>query len=167
MEFVRDYLQLRFDGPTLSVYQMPIVQVGEAAYQQGQPGYLEAIVGVIGERLTRAEWRRGSNLTVLFGTDRRLVFPAVEHGGPAVSTFPTGSGTSTRAGPPSTARPPPGHGRPRHPVTPRPYPGPAQALSGETGVAGGSLGEQLVGLDSRPCAFDVVGSDGGPTRSPA
>ena len=90
MKYARDYLQLRFDGPTLSVYQMPIVQVGEAAYQQGQPGYLEAIVGVIGERLTRAEWRRGSNLTVLFGTDRRLVFPAVERGETAVLDLPDG-----------------------------------------------------------------------------
>ena len=39
VEFVQDYAQLRFDGPTLTAVTQPIVEVGSEAFRWSEPGF--------------------------------------------------------------------------------------------------------------------------------
>jgi hypothetical protein len=47
VEFVRDYVQLRFDGPTLTAYTMPTVR-SSAEFIDGQIGYESVLRKLIG-----------------------------------------------------------------------------------------------------------------------
>ena len=53
VEFVADYVQLRFDGPNLTAYTRPTVSWGDESYIWGQPGYRDAICRQIGCRVER------------------------------------------------------------------------------------------------------------------
>lgn len=55
VEFVEDYVQLRFDGPCLTAYTAPIVTWGSESLSLGQPGYRDALCRQIGCRVERAE----------------------------------------------------------------------------------------------------------------
>jgi hypothetical protein len=55
VEFVRDYVQLRFDGPVLSAYTMPKLDVHERKYSTGEDGYCDALVGMIGTVVTEVD----------------------------------------------------------------------------------------------------------------
>lgn len=70
--FVRDYLQLSFDGPWLTLYHWPAVYVStnsampEGSYVFGEPGYRDALCLQIGESVTRARIETGDALEVEF-----------------------------------------------------------------------------------------------------
>lgn len=48
VEFVRDYLQLRFDGPVLSLYTFPTIVIGRML-QRSDLGYCDALVALISQ----------------------------------------------------------------------------------------------------------------------
>jgi hypothetical protein len=77
-EFVRGYVQLRFDGPCLSAYTMPTIRTesGEA-FDASMPGYADALVGLVGKCVEAAiqdeaslqiRFAGGASVTVSLGT---------------------------------------------------------------------------------------------------
>ena len=54
VEFVHDYIQLRFDGPCLTVNAPFEVVVGGQAYKKGELGYRDALCERIGRSVRRA-----------------------------------------------------------------------------------------------------------------
>jgi hypothetical protein len=56
IEFVRDYVQIRFDGPCLSVYTMPIIRTSrDEVLDSSKPGYADALITAIGRTVGKAE----------------------------------------------------------------------------------------------------------------
>jgi hypothetical protein len=53
--FVRDYVQLGFDGPGVYAYTMPTVTSGSESLSLGQPGYRDRLCRQIGCRVRRTE----------------------------------------------------------------------------------------------------------------
>ena len=67
VEFVQDYLQLHFDGPTLTLYVWPDVADADGiSVAFGEPGYRDALCSVIGETVTVPELNEGRSLTIEF-----------------------------------------------------------------------------------------------------
>lgn len=73
VEFVQDYVQLRFDGPTLTVFTMPVVAADGRVFRVGDPGYRDALCERIAVLVTAAdvgaeaitiEFAGGARLTV-------------------------------------------------------------------------------------------------------
>jgi len=53
--FVRDYVQLGFDGHGLNAYTIPTVTSGSESLSLGQPGYRDSLCRQIGCRVERTE----------------------------------------------------------------------------------------------------------------
>jgi hypothetical protein len=53
--FVRDYIQLAFDGPGMNAYIAPTVTSGFESLGLGQPGYRDSLCGQIGCKVERTE----------------------------------------------------------------------------------------------------------------
>ncbi len=64
VEFVQDYLQLRFEGPLLTFYEWPSVLLEEFSVSFGEPGYRDALCALIGEEVDQATLDDGSSLTL-------------------------------------------------------------------------------------------------------
>lgn len=65
VEFVRDYVQLRFDGPCLSAIIKLVVRRGEVSIVPGTVGYADALVGLIGDEVQSALALAGDVLRVV------------------------------------------------------------------------------------------------------
>src|SRR5512138_1437595 len=56
VEFVRGYVQIRFDGPCLSLYTMPTVRTSDGqVLDVTKSGYADALVTAIGKIVAKAE----------------------------------------------------------------------------------------------------------------
>lgn len=66
VEFVQDYVQLRFDGPVLTAVTWPIVEVGGREHRWGEAGYRDELCSRIGEQVVRAEIHLGDSLQLEF-----------------------------------------------------------------------------------------------------
>ena len=64
VEFVHDYLQLRFDGPLLTFYEWPSVLLEEFSISHGEPEYRNALCAQIGEEVETATLDEGDSVTV-------------------------------------------------------------------------------------------------------
>lgn len=64
VEFVQDYLQLRFDGPLLTFYAWPHVLLSEFSVAFGEPEYRNALCAQINEKVEEAALEEGDSLTV-------------------------------------------------------------------------------------------------------
>jgi len=64
--FVRDYVQLLFDGPYLNAYVVPIVKTTQKTFTPGAPGYRDALCEQIGERVSDVCVKRGDKLVIGF-----------------------------------------------------------------------------------------------------
>ncbi len=53
--FVRDYVQLSFDGPPLNLYVMPWVYLNGSPLRPRDPGYNDAIVSRVGHTLAAVD----------------------------------------------------------------------------------------------------------------
>jgi hypothetical protein len=53
--FVRDYVQLAFDGPGMNAFTLPTVTSGSESLSLGQPGYRDSLCRQIGCRVERTE----------------------------------------------------------------------------------------------------------------
>lgn len=53
VEFVQDYLQLHFDGNTLTFYSWPIVTLNEKQYMVGDLDYRNKLCSIIGKKVTK------------------------------------------------------------------------------------------------------------------
>lgn len=66
VEFVEDYLQLRFGAPLLRLYDWPHVLLPDFSVAFGEPEYRNALCAQIGEAVTTAMLEEDDALTVEF-----------------------------------------------------------------------------------------------------
>lgn len=72
VEFVQDYLQLRFDTPVLTLYAWPHILLSEFSIAYGEPEYRNALCSLIGEKVEEAALEEGDSLTLKFENDTVL-----------------------------------------------------------------------------------------------
>src|ERR1700721_1735391 len=66
VEFVEDFLRLRFDGPLLTLYAWPHVLLADFSVAYGEPEYRNALCAQIGEKVVQASLEKGDALTIEF-----------------------------------------------------------------------------------------------------
>ena len=66
VEFVADYVRLRFDGPLLTLYAWPHVLLSDFSIAFGEPEYRNALCAQIGEMVSTAKLEELDSLTVEF-----------------------------------------------------------------------------------------------------
>ena len=66
VEFVEDFLQLRFDAPLLTLYTWPHVLLTDFSVAYGEPEYRNALCAQIGEKVVQASLEEGDALTIEF-----------------------------------------------------------------------------------------------------
>jgi len=94
VEFVQDFLQLRFDGPVLTLYAWPHILLSEYSIAFGEPEYRNALCALIGEKVEDATLEEGDSLTVKFENDTVVALSLREEDldSPEAGAFsPTGS----------------------------------------------------------------------------
>jgi hypothetical protein len=81
VQFVLDYLQLHFDGPTsdtpvLNCDVMPAVTVSDGTVMDGRPGYTDALRSLIAGTVVRTEEAAGIGLRIELDTGALTLHPA-------------------------------------------------------------------------------------------
>ena len=66
VEFVEDFLQLRFDAPLFTLYDWPHVLLADFSVAYGEPEYRNALCAQIGEKVVRTSLEEGDALTIEF-----------------------------------------------------------------------------------------------------
>ena len=66
VEFVADYLRLRFEGPMFTLYAWPHVLLADFSVAFGEPEYRNALCAQIGETVATAKLEELDSLTVEF-----------------------------------------------------------------------------------------------------
>jgi hypothetical protein len=89
VEFVGDYLRLRFDGPMLTLYAWPHILLADFSIAFGEPEYRNALCAQIGERVAKAALEELEALTVEFesGTVIALSLREEELDGPEAGSY--------------------------------------------------------------------------------
>ena len=67
VEFVQDFLQLRFNTPLLTLYDWPHVLLPDFSVAYGEPEYRNALCAQIGETVSTAMLEEDDALTIEFG----------------------------------------------------------------------------------------------------
>lgn len=70
--FIRDYLQLLFDGPIMSVLSWPIVRVNDDAVMVNNQGYRDALCNQIGKLVTHAIEEPNKKITLQFSDNSKI-----------------------------------------------------------------------------------------------
>ena len=89
VEFVADYLRLRFDGPLLTLYAWPHVLLADFSIAFGEPEYRNALCAQIGEMVAKAAVEEFESLTVEFesGTVIALSLREEDLDGPEAGSY--------------------------------------------------------------------------------
>jgi hypothetical protein len=89
VEFVGDYLRLRFDGPMLTLYSWPHILLADFSIAYGEPEYRNAVCAQIGEMVAKAALEELEALTVEFesGTVIALSLREEELDGPEAGSY--------------------------------------------------------------------------------
>lgn len=66
VEFVQDYVQLRFDGPTLTAVTQPIVELQGETLRWGEPGFRDALCARIMRNVVSAHVIPGDSVRIAF-----------------------------------------------------------------------------------------------------
>ncbi len=66
VEFVQDYVQLRFDGPVLTAITQPVIQIGERMLRWGDPGFRDELCKRIARRVVSARIPSGNKVQISF-----------------------------------------------------------------------------------------------------
>jgi hypothetical protein len=99
VEFVEDFLQLRFDDPLFRLYAWPHVLLTDFSVAYGEPEYRNALCAQIGEKVVQASLEEGDALTIEFenGTVFGLSLREEDLDGPEAGAFsPTGSASDAQ-----------------------------------------------------------------------
>jgi hypothetical protein len=64
VEFVQDFLQLRFEGPLFTFYAWPHVLLSDFSVAFGEPEYRNALCAQIGQSVADASLEEGDRLTI-------------------------------------------------------------------------------------------------------
>ena len=89
VEFVGDYLRLRFDGPMLTLYGWPHVLLADFSIAYGEHEYRTALCAQMGEMVAKAALDEMESLTVEFesGTVIALSLREEELDGPEAGSY--------------------------------------------------------------------------------
>lgn len=89
VEFIGDYLRLRFDGPSLTLYAWPHVLLEDFSIAFGQPEYRNALCAQIGETVGTARLEELDSLTLEFesGTVVALSLREEDLDGPEAGSY--------------------------------------------------------------------------------
>lgn len=89
VEFISDYLRMRFDGPVLTLYVWPHVLLADFSIAFGEPEYRNALCAQIGETVARAKLEEMDSLTVEFesGTVIALSLREEDLDGPEAGSY--------------------------------------------------------------------------------
>ena len=64
VEFVQDFVQLRFEGPRFTLYAWPHVLLSDFSVAYGEPEYRNALCAQIGQTVAEASLEEGERLTI-------------------------------------------------------------------------------------------------------
>ena len=95
VEFVEEFLQLRFGEALLALYVWPDAADADGiSVGYGQPNYRDALCSAIGENVADAEWNEGRSLTIEFenGTVFALSLRAEDLDTPEAGSFTAADG---------------------------------------------------------------------------
>ncbi|HEY4358297.1 MAG TPA: hypothetical protein VGN16_21305 [Acidobacteriaceae bacterium] len=89
VEFISDYVRLRFDGPLLTFYAWPHVLLSDFSIAFGEPEYRNALCAQIGETVGKASLEEFEALTVEFesGTVIALSLREEDLDGPEAGSY--------------------------------------------------------------------------------
>ena len=89
VEFVADFLRLRFDGPMLTLYAWPHILLSDFSIAFGEPEYRNALCAQIGEMVAKASLEEMEALTVEFesGTVIALSLREEDLDGPEAGSY--------------------------------------------------------------------------------
>jgi hypothetical protein len=89
VEFVRDYVQLRFDGPTLTAFVLPTLKSPDRTIRFGDQGYRDELCARISHHVSAAYLREGDAVIVEFddGTEIRISLKPEDRVGPEAGHF--------------------------------------------------------------------------------
>jgi hypothetical protein len=73
VEFVRDYVQLRFDGPELTAYSWPTLYDAGRAVTRDAAGYCAALVALINQVVSAVTLKEGKELIIEWKNDALLL----------------------------------------------------------------------------------------------
>ncbi len=84
VEFVQDYVQLRFEGPLVVFYEWPEVFREEGSYAFGEPEYRDVLCALIGESVATAVVEESEALEIAFenGASLRVSLRVEDISGP-------------------------------------------------------------------------------------
>lgn len=75
LEFVRDYLQFRFDGPMITAYTLPRVKFEEETYEPGVLGYYDTLCSCISSTIRSASIIEDKEISLEFDSGIKLTIP--------------------------------------------------------------------------------------------
>jgi hypothetical protein len=94
VEFIQDYVQLRFDGPCLTAFTHPVVHVGTREFHWGLPGYRDALCERIATLVCEVSFREDDAIRVHFqdGATVEISLCTDDYEGPESAMFTTPDG---------------------------------------------------------------------------
>lgn len=92
VEFVQDYLQLRFDGPVLTLFEWPDLFLDEGSYAFGEPEYRNILCAQIAQTVSAASLVEGEAMEIEFenGVILRASLRMEDVAGPEAGHFASG-----------------------------------------------------------------------------
>lgn len=72
IEFVRDYIQFRFDGPCLTAITDPYIIIGHKQYYRTDKGFCDILLGFIGLPVIETSLRESETITIHFSAGRSI-----------------------------------------------------------------------------------------------
>lgn len=96
--FVRDYIQLSFDGPGLTLVVDPVVKSSAGEYRREDDGFCDALVSLINKKLRSCELEQDVSLKLVFASGESIFVPlddkARESSPEAIIYYPSGNGVA-------------------------------------------------------------------------
>jgi|SRR5271157_4987542 len=89
VEFVQDYMQLHFDGPTLTAFVLPTLKSYGRTIRFGEQGYRDELCAKIGHNVSAAYVREGDAIIVEFddGSEISISLRPEDRVGPEAGYF--------------------------------------------------------------------------------
>lgn len=89
VEFVQDYVQIRFDGPTLTLFVWPSLHFANRVVRFGEAGYRDELCGRIAVKVRQARIREDQDLAIKFedGVELFVSLKAADRDGPEAGHF--------------------------------------------------------------------------------
>jgi hypothetical protein len=94
IEFVQDYVQLRFDGPCLTAHTRPTVSASGTTFRWSEAGYRDVLCGRIAKKVVRADVS-ASAIAIGFedGAEIQVSLSKADYRGPEAAMFTSNDGT--------------------------------------------------------------------------